>query len=147
MKTTILLAAALTVTGGIWLRAQQSEPASPGTTSASEPTESAQCEAMCARKQSGQRSANLPGWDQERNLSDEQRARLRAIEDKAVADAKDVLTSEQQEKLKELANSQLLRSCLHSAKHAGPTAGEIGHGVSVGCSQAHGQAEGVHFPH
>ena len=102
MKPTILLAAAITLTGGIWLSAQQSDPASPEPLSASAETNSARCEAMCAMKHSSQNPANLLAWDQELDLTDGQRAQLRAIEEKASNEAKDLLTVEQQDKLKEL---------------------------------------------
>jgi hypothetical protein len=89
MKTTILLAAGITVSGGIWLRAQQSEPGNIGKASAPEETQSTRCEAMCAIKHSSQNPANLLPLAQELNLSDEQGARIRAVEEKAAHDAKD----------------------------------------------------------
>jgi hypothetical protein len=144
MKPTILLAAAITLTGGICVRAQQSDPENIGKASASEETQSTRCKAMCAVKYSSQNPANLLAWDQELNLSNEQRAGIRAIEDKASHDAKDLLTAEQRERLKELATSQPMMQCMQPVKHAGPTGGENGNGMSVGCSQAHGQAEGAH---
>jgi hypothetical protein len=143
MKTTILLATAIAVTGGIWLRAQQSEPANMEA-SASGAIQSARGEATCAMKHNSQNSAHLLAWDQELNLTDEQRAGLRAIQDKAGADAKDLLTADQQEKLKELATPPSMMQCMHPMRHTAPSAGEIEHGVSASCSQAHGQAEEAH---
>jgi Spy/CpxP family protein refolding chaperone len=102
---------------------------------------------MFAMKHSSQNPANLLGWDQKLNLTDEQRARLRAIEDKAAKEAKDLLTAEQQDKLEELATPQSMMQCMPPMKHAGPTAGEIEHGVSVGCSHVHGKAEEAHSSH
>ena len=121
--TIVTLVATITLTGGIWLRAQQSDPASPGRASASEETKSAQCEAICAVKHSSQDLANPLAWDQELNLTDEQRKRLRALE-KANNEAKDLLTAEQQDKLKELATPESMMQCMHSK-------------VSVGCSEMH----------
>ena len=148
MKPTILLTAAITLSGGIWLRAQQSDPASPGIASASEEAKSAQCKAMCAMKHSSQDSANPLAWDQELNLTDQQRTRLRAIKEKASNEAKDLLTAEQQDKLKELATRQSMMQCMRSMKHAGPAHGEMGHGASVGCcSQMHGKGDETHSSH
>ena len=124
MKPTLLLAAAITASGGIWLRAQQSDPENIRKASASEGTQSTRCEAMCAMKHSSQNSTNLLRWEKELNLTDEQRAGIRAIEDEAAHDAKDLLTTEQQEKLKELATPQSMMRCMHPAKYAGPTVGE-----------------------
>lgn len=142
MKLAIVrLAAALSLTAGICLRAQQGDPASPGTSSASAETQSARCDAICAVEPRSPNPSSPLAWEQELTLTDEQRTRVRAIEDKALADAKDLLTAEQQEKLKELAKPESMMQCMRAMKHAGPTAGEIG------CSQAHGQAEGPHTSH
>ena len=149
MKPTIVtLVATMTLTGGIWLRAQQSDPTSPGIASASEETKSAQCEAMCAVKHRSQDPANPLAWDQELNLTDEQRIRLHALEEKANNEAKDLLTAEQQDKLKELATRQSMMQCMRPMKHAGPTDDEMGHGASVGCcSQVHGKGEEADSSH
>ena len=133
MKPTIVtLAAALTVASGIWLRAQEGDPARTETSSASAETQSARCEAMCAMKPSSQNSANLLAWNRELNLTDEQRTRLRAIEEKASKEAKDLLTVEQQEQLKELANPESMMQCMRRSK------------VSAGCSD---KAEEAHSSH
>jgi Spy/CpxP family protein refolding chaperone len=147
MKTTILLAAAITVSGGIWLRAQQSEPENLGKASAAEAAQSTRCEAMCAMKHSSQNPANILNWDQALNLTDEQRARLRAIEDKASNEAKELLTVEQQEKLKELAKPESMMRCMRAMKHPEATDEQIGHDASLGCSEMDDKAEGAHPSH
>jgi Spy/CpxP family protein refolding chaperone len=68
---------------------------------------------------------NLLGWEQELNLTEEQRARLRAIEDKATDEAKAMLTTEQQDKLKELSKSQSIMKCMGLMKHGEQTDGKI----------------------
>ena len=134
MKTTTLtLAAAITLTGEIWLRAQ-SEPEKIGKASAPEAAQSTRWEAMCAMKHSSQNPANILARDQGLNLTDEQRARLRAIEDKASNEAKELLAVEQQEKLKELAKPASMMECMRAMKHAKATGEQIGHDVSLGCS-------------
>jgi hypothetical protein len=136
MKPTIVtLAAALTVASGIWIRAQESDPASIETSSTSaEITQSTRCEAMCVMKHDSQNPANLLAWNGELNLTDEQRTRLRAIEENASREAKDLLTIEQQEKLKELATHESMMQYMRSSK------------VSAGCSEMH-KAEEAHSSH
>jgi hypothetical protein len=136
MKPSIVtLAAALTVASGIWLHAQESDPARIETSSASaEITQSTRCEAMCVMKHSSQNPANLLACNRELNLTDEQRTRLRAIEEKASREAKDLLTVEQQEKLKELATPESMMQCMRSSK------------VSAGRSEMH-KAEEAHSSH
>jgi Spy/CpxP family protein refolding chaperone len=68
------------------------------------------------------------------NLTDEQRTRLRAIEEKASKEAKDLLTVEQQEKLRELANPESMMQCMGSK-------------VSARCSEMHDKAEEAHSSH
>lgn len=76
MKPTIVtLAVALTLSGGIWLRAQQSERENIAKASASEETHNARCEATCAMKHSSQNLASLLVWAEGLNLTDEQRTR------------------------------------------------------------------------
>ena len=148
MKPTILLAVTITLTGGIWLSAQRSDPASPEPLSASVETNNARCEAMSMMKHSSQDPANLLAWDEELDLTDGQGAQLRAIEEKASNEAKDLLTVEQQDKLKELGTRQSMRQGMRPMKHAGPTDGEMGHRPSIGyCSQVHGKGEETHPSH
>jgi hypothetical protein len=148
MKPTIVtLAAALVLTGGIWLRAQQSEPAPTETASASGETKGARCEAMCAMKHTSQNPADLLAWNQKLNLSDKQRVRLRAIEDKATNEAKALLSAEQQDKLKELSRSQSMMQCMYLMKHAVQTDAKIGDDMSVGCSHMEEKAEAPSSSH
>jgi Spy/CpxP family protein refolding chaperone len=136
MKPTIVTwAAALTVVSGVWLYAQESDSARRETSSASAETpQSTRCEAMCVMKHSSQNPANLLAWNRELNLTDEQRTRLRAIEEKASSEAKDLLTVEQHGKLKELATPESMMQCMRSST------------VSAGCSEMH-KAEEPHSSH
>ena len=86
-------------------------------------------------------------WEQELNHTDEQRTRLRAIEDKASNEAKDFLTAEPQEKLKELAKPESVMQCMRPIQHAEATHGEVGHHVSVGCLEIQDKAEKAHSSH
>ena len=104
MKTTILLAAAITVSGGIWLRAQQSEPENLGKASAAEAAQSTRCEAK-------------------------------------------LLTVEQQEKLKALAKPESIMQCMRAMKHPEATDEQIGHDLSLGCSEIDDKGEDAHSSH
>jgi hypothetical protein len=76
MKPTVVtLAMALTLSGEIWLRAQQSERENIAKASASEENHNARCEATCAMKHSSQNLASLLVWGEGLNLTDEQRTR------------------------------------------------------------------------
>lgn len=86
-------------------------------------------------------------WEQELTLTDEQRTRLRAIEDKALVDAKDLLTAEQQEKLKELAKPESMMQCVRAMKHPEATDEQIGHDLSLGCSEIYDKGEDAHSSH
>ena len=72
---------------------------------------------------------------------------LRAIEDKASNEAKDFLTAEPQEKLKELAKPESVMQCMRPIQHAEATDGEVGHHVSVGCLEIQDKAEKAHSSH
>ena len=72
---------------------------------------------MCGIKDNSQKPGNLLGWEQELNLTEEQRARLRAIEDKATNEAKAMLTTEQQDKLNEHSKSQSIDE-MHASDEA-----------------------------
>jgi hypothetical protein len=76
-------------------------------------------------------------------LVTEQRARLRAIEDRATNEAQAVLIAEQQNKLRELSQSQSMMQCMHPLNHAGKS----GCDMSVGCSHMQEKGEDVHSSH
>jgi hypothetical protein len=98
-------------------------------------------------KHSSQNPANILNWDQALNLTDEQRARLRAIEDKASNEAKELLTVEQQEKLKALAKPESMMQCVRAMKHPEATDEQIGHDLSLGCSEIYDKGEDAHSSH
>jgi hypothetical protein len=68
-------------------------------------------------------------------------------QDKASNEAKDFLTAEPQEKLKELAKPESVMQCMRPIQHAEATDGEVGHHVSVGCLEIQDKAEKAHSSH
>ena len=74
MKTTILtVTAALVLTGGIWLRAQQSDEAVTGPPTGSDESNAAMiehCTHMCATQHNPESPENLLAWKQELSLTD-----------------------------------------------------------------------------
>ena len=116
MKTTILtLGAALLLTGGGWLRAQVSDETAAGTASGSEESKTAmveQCRHMCAIQFSPESPGSLLAWKQELNLTDDQAASLKTVEEKATADAKALLSADQLTKLQELAKNMKPQSMM-----------------------------------
>ena len=149
MKTTILtLTAALVLTGGIWLRAQQSDEGSTGTASGSDESKTAmveQCRHMCAIQYNPESPGSLLAWKQELNLTEDQAASLRTVEEKAIGDAKALLTAEQLGKLKELAQNMKPHSmmqCMQGMMHGmHGVKGKTGDAMSMCCSPMHGKAE------
>ena len=149
MKTTILtLTAALVLTGGIWLRAQQSDEGSTGTASGSDESKTAmveQCRHMCAIQYNPESPGSLLAWKQELNLTEDQAATLRTVEEKAIGDAKALLTAEQLGKLKELAQNvkpQSMMQCMQGMVHGmHGVKGKMGDAMSMCCSPMHGKAE------
>jgi hypothetical protein len=149
VKTTILtLTAALVLTGGIWLRAQQSDEGSTGPASGSDESKTAtveQCRHMCAIQYNPESPGSLLAWKQELSLTEDQAASLRTVEEKAIGDAKALLTAEQLGKLKELAQNMKPHSMMqcmqgmmrgmHGVK------GKTGDPMSMCCSPMHGKAE------
>ncbi len=116
MKTTILtLGVALVLTAGGWLRAQESEETAAGTASGSEESKTAmveQCRHMCAIQFNPESPGSLLAWKQELNLTDDQAASLKTVEEKATADAKALLSAEQLAKLQELAKKMKPQSMM-----------------------------------
>jgi hypothetical protein len=148
MKTTILtLTAALVLTGGIWLRAQQSDEGSTGTASGSDESKTAmveQCRHMCAIQYNPESPGSLLAWKQELSLTEDPAASLRTVEEKAIGDAKALLTAEQLGKLKELAQNvkpQSMMQCMQGMMHGmHGVKGKMGDAMSMCCSPS-GKAE------
>ena len=126
--------------------ARQSDPGGTGTSSASAETKSAQCEPVCAVKHRSQNPASALAWEQELNRCQQQCTRVRAIEDKASNEAKDFLTAEPQEKLKELAKPESMMQCMRPTQRAEATDGQVGHHVSS-AAQKFKKAEKAHSSH
>jgi hypothetical protein len=149
MKTRILtLTAALVLTGGIWLRAQQSDEGSTGTASGSDESKTVmieQCRHMCAIQYNPESPGSLLAWKQELSLTEDQAASLRTVEEKAIGDAKALLTAEQLGKLKELAQNvkpQSMMRCMQGMVHGmHGVKGKMGYATSMCCSPMHGKAE------
>jgi hypothetical protein len=98
---------------------------------------------ICAIQYNSENPASLLAWKQELNLAEDQAASLRTIEEKAIGDAKALLTAEQLGKLKELAQntkSQSMMQCMQGMMHE--MKGKMGDAVSMCCSPMHGKAEG-----
>jgi hypothetical protein len=143
MKTTILtVTAALVLTGGIWLRAQQSDEGVAGTPGGSNESKTAMiehCKHMCATQINPESPENLLAWKQELSLTEDQVRSLRTVEEKAVSDAKALLSAEQVGKLKELARDTKPDSTMQCMMHA--TKEKMGHAMSMHCPPMHGKAE------
>ena len=149
MRTTIFaVTAALTLTGGIWLHAQQSEEGKTGTPGESDESKVAMiehCKHMCATQHNPESPESLLAWKQELSLTEDQAASLRTVEEKATHDAKALLSAEQLGKLKELAENtkpQSMMQCMQDMKHG--KEGKMGHATSMCCSPMHGKAEHEH---
>ena len=142
MRTTILtLTAALVLTSGLWLLAQQSDEGSTGTMTGSQESETVtvdQCRHMCATQYNPESPGSLLAWKHELNLTDDQAASLRTVEEKAISDAKALLTADQLGKLKELAQNmkpqsmmQFMQNMMHGMK------GKMGDSMPMCCSTMH----------
>jgi len=68
-------------------------------------------------------------------------------QDKASNEAKDFLTAEPQEKLKELAKPESMMRCMRAMKHPEATDEQMGHDVSLGCSEMDDKGEEAHSSH
>jgi hypothetical protein len=146
MRTTIrTLTAALVLTSGLWLRAQQSYEGSTGTVTGSQEGKTAmveQCRHVCATQYNPESPGSLLAWKQELNLTDDQAASLRTVEEKATSDAKALLTSEQLGKLKELAQNmrpQSMMQFMQGMTHG--MEGKMGDAMPMCCSTMHRKAK------
>ena len=83
MKTTILtVTAALVLTGGIWLRAQQSDEGVAGAPGGSDESKTAMiehCKHMCATQHNPESPESLLAWKQELSLTEDQVTNLRTV--------------------------------------------------------------------
>jgi hypothetical protein len=142
MRTTILtLTAALVLTGGLWLRAQRSDEGSTGTLTGSQEGKTAmdeQCRHMCATQYNPESPGSLLAWKQELNLTDDQAASLRTVEEKAIGDAKALLTADQLGKLKELAQDMKPQSMMQFMQGM---KGKMGDAMPMCCSTMHSKAK------
>lgn len=146
MKTTILtVTAALVLTGGIWLRAQQSDEGVTGTPSGSDASETAMiehCKHMCATQHNPESPESLLAWKQELGLTEDQVTTLRTVEEKAVSDAKALLSPEQVDKLKGPARDAKPESMMGCMMHG--MNDKMENATSMRCPPTHGEAEHQH---
>ena len=141
-KTILTVTSALVLTGGIWLRAQQSDEGVTGTPGGSDESKTAMlehCQHMCATRHNPESPESLLAWKQELSLTEDQVTNLRTVEEKAISDAKALLSPEQVDKLKELSRNtkpeSMMRCMMHGMKD------KMGHAVSMCCPPMHGKAE------
>lgn len=143
MKTTILtVTVALVLTGGIWLRAQQSDEGVAGASGRSDESKTAMiehCKHMCATQHNPESPESLLAWKQELSLTEDQVTSLRTVEEKAISDAKALLSAEQVDKLKELGRNTKPESTMKCMVDS--TKEKMGRAVSMHCSPMHGKAE------
>jgi hypothetical protein len=143
MRKTILTATvALVLTGGIWLRAEQSYEAGTGTTSGSDESKSAMiehCQHMCAAQHNPEGPASLLAWKQELSLTTDQVTNLRTLEEKTISDAKALLSAEQVDKLNELVQGAKPQSMMQCMMHGMKDKKEDA--KSMHCAPMHGKAE------
>ena len=142
MRTTIFtVTAALMLTGGIWLRAQQSDQCVTGAPSGSDSKTamSEHCKHMCATQHNPESPESLLAWKQELSLAEDQVTNLRTVEEKAISDAKALLSAEQVDKLKQLARDSKplidMQCNMHGRKD------KVEAAMSMHCAPMHGKAE------
>jgi hypothetical protein len=119
-KTIITLSVALLVAGGMMLRAQEGQQGTGGAATATEESKTSlvdQCSHMCAVQFRPQSPASLLAWKEKLGLTDDQVASLKAVEEKAVADAKALLKPEQVAKLDELSKDMKPQSMMEFMQH------------------------------
>jgi hypothetical protein len=142
MKKTILtLTTTFALTGAMWLSAQQSDEGSTGTTSDSDESKTAmveKCRHICATQYDQESPASLLAWKQELNLREDQVASLQNVEEKAISDAKALLTAEQLGKLQELAQSTKPQPMMHGMQG---TEAKMEHGMPMCCAAMQATAE------
>jgi hypothetical protein len=133
-KTILTVTTALVLTGGIWLRAQQSDEGVTGTPGGSDESKTAMvehCQHMCATQHSPESPESLLAWKQELSLTEDQVTNLRTVEEKAISDAKALLSPEQVDKLKELSGNTKPESTMRCMMHG--MKDKMGHAVSICC--------------
>jgi hypothetical protein len=139
MRTTILrVTAALVLTGGMFLRAQQSDEGVTGPPSGSDGSKTAMiedCKHMCATRHNPESPESLLAWKQELNLTEDQVTTLRMVEGKAISDAKALLSAEQVDKLKELARDAKPESMMRCMND------RMENAMSMHCPPMHRKAE------
>ncbi len=131
---------ALVVAGGVTLRAQEGQEGAAGAASASEeskPSMVEQCRQMCAVQFQPQGPASLLVWKEKLDLTDDQVTSLKAVEEKAQADAKALLNPEQVAKLDELSKDMKPQSMMEFMQHC--QAMMQGKGMMHGKEMMHGQ--------
>jgi hypothetical protein len=137
MKKTILtLSATLFVAGGMMLRAQEGTGGAAGATEKSKTSLVDQCSHMCAVQIQPQSPASLLAWKEKLDLTDDQVASLKVVEEKALADAKALLKPEQVAKLDELSKDMKPQSMMEFMQHC--RAMMQGKGMMHGKKMMHG---------
>ena len=142
MRTTILTVAALVLTGGTWLRAQQSDEGVTGTPSGADTSKTAMsehCKHICATQHNPESPESLLAWKQELSLTEDQVTILRTLEGKAISDAKALLSAEQVDKLNELARNSKPQSMMQCMMHG--MRDKKDDAMSMHCPPMHGKAE------
>ena len=143
MRTTFFtVTAALALSGGIWVRAQQSDEGVTGSPSGSDESKTAvieHCKLMCATKHNPEGPESLLAWKQELGLTEDQVTNLRTVEEKAISDAKALLSAEQVDKLKTLARDTKPESMMQCMMYG--MNGNKENAMSMHCSPMHGKAE------
>jgi hypothetical protein len=143
MRTTILtVTATLVLTGGIWLHAQQSDERVTGTPSGSDESKTAMiehCKHMCATQHNPESPESLLARKQELSLTEDQVTNLRTVEEKAISDAKALLSAEQVDKLKQLARDSKPQSMMQCMMHG--MKDKMEDAMSMHCPPMHGKGE------
>jgi hypothetical protein len=141
-KTILTVSVALVLTGGIWLRAQQGDEGVAGTPIGSDESKTAMiehCKRMNVTPHNAESPESLLAWKQELRLTEDQVTSLRTIEEKAISDAKALLSAEQVDKLKQFARDSKplndLQCMMHSIKD------KMDEAMSMHCRPMHGKAE------
>ena len=75
------------------------------------------CKHMCATQENPESPERLLAWKQELSLTEDQVTNLRTVEEKAISDAKALLSAEQVDKLKKLARDTKPESMMQCMMH------------------------------
>lgn len=94
-----------------------------------------QCRHMCAVQLNPESPASLFAWKEQLELSADQADKLRSVEEKAINDAKALLTAEQLGKLETLAKDMKPQMHMQGMK------GKMGMAMPMCCSQMQGKTE------